>query len=178
MHYRMLFGFYGGMALLACCVGYAFGVFDNSPSWLGTPGARDCGLGVVFALFAAFLMLLLSKRAAFMENLYVELSQALPPRDWRWNATAGVLSGFAEEFAFRGVALDLIGPVWSSMLFGLLHIGWKRSMWFWPLYAGGIGWVLAEVTLMTGTLWPASIFHAVYNGVLLQKMGSELSDRE
>ena len=111
MHYRMLFGFYGGMALLACCVGYAFGVFDDSPSWLGTPGARDCGLGVVFALFAAFLMLLLSKRVAFMENLYVELSQALPPRDWRWNATAGILSGFAEEFAFRGVALDLIGPV-------------------------------------------------------------------
>ena len=88
-------------------------------------------------------MLLLSKRAAFMENLYVELSQALPPRDWRWNATAGVLSGFAEEFAFRGVALDLIGPVWSSMLFGLLH--WLEA--FDVVLAtlrGGIGWVLAR----------------------------------
>ena len=178
MHYRMLFGFYGGMALIAYLVGYVFGVFEAWPSWLRVPEARDCGLGVIVALLAAYLMLLLSKQIAFMENLYVELSQALPPRDWRWNATAGILSGFAEEFAFRGVALDLIGPVWSSMLFGLLHIGWKRSMWFWPLYAGGIGWVLAEVTLMTGTLWPASIFHAVYNAVLLQKMGSELSDRE
>ena len=178
MHYRMLFGFYGGMALIACLVGYVFGVFESWPSWLRVPEVRDCGLGVVVALLAAYLMLLLSKRVAFLENLYVELSHALPPRDWRWYATAGILSGFAEEFAFRGVALDLLGPLWSSILFGLLHIGWKRSMWFWPLYAGGIGWVLAEVTLATGTLWPASIFHAVYNAVLLQKMGSELSDRE
>ena len=69
VHYRMLFGFYGGMALLAYFVGYAFGVFDDSPSWLGTPGARDCGLGVMIALFAAFLMLLLSKRVAYGKSL-------------------------------------------------------------------------------------------------------------
>ena len=93
----------------------------------------------------------------------MELSQALPPRDWRWNATAGILSGFAEEFAFRGVALDLIGPVWSSMLFGLLHIGWKRSMWFWPLCGGdrlGVGrgdpydgYALAGVDISRGLQW-------------------------
>ena len=146
MHYRMLFGFYGGMALLAYFVGYAFGVFDDSPSWLGTPGARDCGLGVMIALFAAFLMLLLSKRVAFMENRYVELSQALPPRDWRWNATAGILSGFAEEFAFRGVASissGQCGPPYSSA-----PAHWLEAFdVVWPLYAGGIGWVLAEVTL-------------------------------
>ena len=52
MHYRMLFGFYGGMALIAYLVGYAFGVFDNSPSWLGVPEARDCGLGVIVCAFS------------------------------------------------------------------------------------------------------------------------------
>ena len=68
---------HGGMALLAYFVGYAFGVFDDSPSWLGTPGARDCGFGVMIALFAAFLMLLLSKRS-LLWKIFVELSQALP----------------------------------------------------------------------------------------------------
>ena len=92
---------HGGMALLASLVGYAMDVFDEMPLWLGMPEPRDCFIGAMLALFGALVMLLLSKRISFMQNLYTELSQALPERDWRWNATAGVLSGVAEEFAFR-----------------------------------------------------------------------------
>ena len=62
------------------------------------------------------------KVAALYELFYRELSQALPTRDWKWNISTGLASGFVEEFAFRGVGLAfsrslLVFPsVWITSL--------------------------------------------------------------
>ncbi len=170
MNYRILVFFYSGMALVAIVIGILGNCFTEFPDWLAKPSMTHCLLATAAALLAAWMMQKLSIAVEFLRVLFEELSQALPQRNWTWNALAGILSGVVEEFAFRGVALVLLGPIWSSVGFGLLHIGWKKTMWFWPLYAGLIGYVFAQVTLFTGTLWPAAIAHAVYNFVLLQAM--------
>ena len=178
MHYRLLIGFYGGMFIVSLGLGYAFELFDALPSWI-TGWSNEASLwALIVASFSAALMLWLSGKVAALYELYRELSQALPTRDWKWNLTAGLASGFVEEFAFRGVALALVGPFWSSIVFGLLHLGWKRSMWLWPIYAALIGWALAYVTEQTGSIWAAVIFHAVYNAILLQTMDRVLGNRK
>ena len=178
MHYRLLIGFYGGMFGLSLGLGYGLGLFDTLPSWI-TGWSTWASLGALMvALFSAALMLWLSGKVAALYELCHELSHALPARDWKWNLSAGLASGFVEEFAFRGVGLALIGPFWSSIIFGMLHLGWKRSMWLWPFYAALIGWALACLTEFTGNIWPAVIFHAVYNAILLQTMDRVLGNRK
>lgn len=164
------------MLLVAAALGYGFDLFAKPVLWLQIPSVLECTGAAFAALLAAIAMLILSRNVRFLKNLYTELQSALPDRDWRWNTTAGLASGFAEEFAFRGVGLALLGPHWSSLLFGAMHLGWNRSMWFWPIYAALIGWALAYLTLSTGTIWAAVVFHAVYNAVLLQAMGRASSD--
>ena len=173
MDYRILVIFYGGMALVATVIGIFGGCFEAYPQWLKEPSILHCLSALFASWIVALLMLGLSHRVGFLRVLFDELSQALPERSGTWNALAGLLSGLAEEFAFRGVALTLVGPFWSSLGFGLLHIGWKKTMWFWPLYAGLIGFIFAEITLLTGTLWPAVIAHGFYNFVLLQAMNHD-----
>ena len=166
------------MLLISLGLGFGFDLFATTPSWLSSFDTQASLLAFLVALSGAILMLWLSDKVSFLRDLYDELSGALPERDFKWNVSAGIASGFAEEFAFRGVVLALVGPYWSSLLFGLLHIGWKRSMWVWPIYAALIGWALAYFTQLTGSIWTAVVFHAVYNTVLLQAMGTGLGDRK
>ena len=159
------------MLLVALGLGYGFGLFEDVPRWLISLDIQASVFALLIAVFGALLILWLADKFTFLRELFRELSEALPERDFKWNLSAGLVSGFVEEFAFRGVLLMLLGPHWSSVLFGALHIGWKRSMWSWPIYAALIGWVLAYLTEMTGSLWPAVVFHAAYNTILLQAMG-------
>lgn len=76
-----------------------------------------------------------------------------------------VLPGFCEEFAHRGMLLKgyySLGfkraIIYSSILFGLMHL--NVSQFF---YATVIGLVLASITLLTGSIFPAMIIHFINN---------------
>ena len=96
------------------------------------------------------------------------------------NGSAMLLTGFAEEVAFRGLILaSLASPVRphprravveSSLLFAAVHAAsvLHRPMadaLFQVAYAFSFGLSFAAVRLRTGTIWPAIAIHGLYDVV-------------
>ena len=103
------------MLLVALGLGYGFGLFEDVPRWLISLDIQASVFALLIAVFGALLILWLADKFTFLRELFRELSEALPERDFKWNLSAGLVSGFVEEFAFRGVLLMLLGPHWSSV---------------------------------------------------------------
>ncbi len=82
--------------------------------------------------------------------------------------TLAVSPGVMEELAFRGVFFGLLrrcgstrsAVVVSAAFFALIHLSIFR---FAPTFL--IGVLIAIVVLRSGSIFPAMLFHAVYNGV-------------
>ncbi|SNY71650.1 CPBP family intramembrane glutamic endopeptidase [Paractinoplanes atraurantiacus] len=75
-----------------------------------------------------------------------------------------------EEIAFRGVLLELIGPYWSSLLFGLWHLRPFKAV----LFTAAAGLVLAWGADTTGSLLVPVAWHWAANGLgvlFFQKRG-------
>jgi len=72
-------------------------------------------------------------------------------------------SALGEELLFRGAMLDAWGITGSSIVFALLHIPPRASLWPWTLSAFVLGLLLAGVTLTTGNLSAAVFAHFVIN---------------
>jgi uncharacterized protein len=84
-------------------------------------------------------------------------------------ALAFLALGFAEEFTFRGYALQTLGEgigfwpaaIVTSFLFGLVHLIFKPDEgWIDPLSVGLYGLFWCLTLRRTGTLWFAIGFHA------------------
>ena len=95
-------------------------------------------------------------------------------------AFLSLAAGVGEEVAFRGFAVPalalLTGSSWeaaliSSIAFGLLH-GYQG--WLGVARTGVMGLVLAGVFLVSGTLWPAVVAHALLNLVAGLILGDTL----
>ncbi len=74
----------------------------------------------------------------------------------------GVLPGISEELLFRGVALTTLGPVLSSLIFGLLHFS-GRDSWPYTVWATLWGFVMAMVMMYTGNLLIPVTAHIINN---------------
>ena len=72
-------------------------------------------------------------------------------------------SGLGEEVLFRGAMLDATGIWVSSIVFALLHIPPRLSLWPWTLSSLVLGLVLAGLTVATGNLGAAVAAHFVIN---------------
>ena len=72
-------------------------------------------------------------------------------------------SALGEEILFRGAMLDAWGLWVSSLVFALLHIPPKRSLWPWTVSALLLGLGFGVVTLATGNLGAAVAAHFVIN---------------
>lgn len=86
-----------------------------------------------------------------------------------------ISAGVGEEVAFRGFAVPalslVIGSDWggallSSVAFGLLH-GYQG--WIGVFRTGMMGFLLAATLLLSGSLWPAILAHALLD--LISGMG-------
>ena len=74
-----------------------------------------------------------------------------------------VLSSFSEELLFRGVLLQLVGINLSSLIFGLLHYGGKRDFVLWGIMGWVMGYLLAGIFLLTGSLLAPILAHFTIN---------------
>ena len=74
-----------------------------------------------------------------------------------------VLSSFSEELLFRGVLLQVIGIHASSFIFGLLHYGGKRDFVLWGLMGWAMGYLLAGIFFLTGSLLAPILAHFTIN---------------
>ncbi len=73
-----------------------------------------------------------------------------------------VMSGFCEEFFFRGILTPEMGILVSSVIFGLLHTSSKKT-WFLGVWTGLIGASLAMVYQITGNLFIPMVAHGFNN---------------
>jgi membrane protease YdiL (CAAX protease family) len=82
-------------------------------------------------------------------------------------ALLSISAGIGEEVAFRGFAFPALtlvmgsdwgGAILSSVAFGLLH-GYQG--WIGVIRTGMMGFLLATTLLLSGSLWPAILAHAI-----------------
>ncbi len=81
-----------------------------------------------------------------------------------------LIPAVCEELAFRGMVLGsfvareryLLGVVTSALIFAAAHVFAVQQ-----IMALALGLVLGAMVVSTGSLWPAMVFHAVYNGGML-----------
>ena len=83
---------------------------------------------------------------------------------------AVILAPMGEETLFRGVLYRALagrlgagaGIIMSALIFGAMHLDLYRLL---PLAVGGAG--LAFMVRRSGSLWPAVVAHATWNGLML-----------
>lgn len=107
------------------------------------------------------------------QQMLQEMGESILPPGmalWELLLLVSVLPGICEEIAFRGVFLHALRrkfhPVVLCLVvggvFGLFHISLIRLL---PTAALGV--LLAAVTLITGSLFPAMLWHALNNGMAI-----------
>ena len=114
------------------------------------------------------------------KKLWLGATASLPPLDCACWVVSMIGVGFVEELIFRGFlfrALDEEGRtkaiVISSITFGLGHIvnlfntsGQGLLLTLGQIvFAVSVGFMLVEVMLKSGSMWPAIIFHMVNNAL-------------
>lgn len=164
-----------GIILYGLLIGVSVAIGRAYPRPLRAVGFRRFRLRWVWISFAVVVATLIVARA-LEPVLHGGEEQGLAPETWQpehaaafaLNSAVVILLGpFAEELFFRGLgvrALMAFGAVASilvtGIVFGLVH-GILGALP--PLALFGIG--LAWVRLRSGSLWPAYIAHATYNGL-------------
>jgi len=130
----------------------------------GAPASLFVGVGV-FKLASLFVPV--------PPKMLESFGQALLPSNipaWQAVALLSILPGIFEEITFRGALLyGLRGRLHPAgvalvvgLVFGLFHVALFRLA---PTAALGV--MLAAVTMMTGSIFPAMLWHAVNNGLAL-----------
>ncbi len=145
----------------------ASGVFVKPPGAFRVASleALALGLGAAVALTAGTIWFsqVVSRRTAWGRRLRAEFGAVLGGLHSRHMLWLALLSGFGEEVLFRGVLQPRLGLLVATLLFGLLHFPFRRSLWPWTLFALAMGAVLGDLTAWSGTLWPAILLHFLVN---------------
>ena len=136
---------------------------------IGVPGGMLTALGL-FQVANLFLPVPAKVMESFGENV-------LPPGVpfWQLLVFLSVLPGIFEEIAFRGLLLHGLRrrlrpaalALVVGLVFGLFHVALFR---FVPTACLGV--MLAAVTLLTGSIYPAMLWHALSNaaGILAYRL--------
>jgi membrane protease YdiL (CAAX protease family) len=137
----------------------------GSPEW-GVVGGWTLGL-TLGALLLLWIFLAIRRAAGLQESL---LLVELLPKAGKEKGVFVLLSlaaGVGEELAYRGFLVPtltlLMGWAWgaallSSALFGLLH---AYQGWLGIFRTAALGFAFAGSLIVTGSLWPAILAHAI-----------------
>ena len=80
-------------------------------------------------------------------------------------------AGFAEEFLFRVVCVDLLGPIVAAILFTAAHFSyWKQPILLADVFV--VGLLLGFFYVFTQSLLLCAIAHFVYNMAIVRLVGS------
>ncbi len=125
------------------------------------------GAAGAFVLLSAnyFALSVLSKYIDFFGRLkiiYGELSVIAANIDMPSALYLAIISGFTEEFFFRGLLQQEYGIILASVLFGLFHIANAKTL-VYGIYAGAVGFFLGWLFIFTGNLLVPVLVHILNN---------------
>jgi membrane protease YdiL (CAAX protease family) len=169
--------FYAVLLFLALAWIYLQGRLNWNLFFPSTP--QEFTLGVLFgigiALFIIVLSLFSSRNFGWGQLLEKEFRKVLVPLAPREIVLLAGVSGFVEEFFFRGTLQPVIGIVFTSILFGVVHFVPKKVFIPWSLYATFAGFVLGSLYEITKGLVPSIIAHVLVNLVLIFSLNRQQS---
>jgi len=102
-----------------------------------------------------------------VERASGELAGLLGPLTTREALWLAVFSGVGEELLFRGALWPHLGLMGTTLLFGLVHVLPRRSLWWYPLFAAGAGLLLGILRDASGSVFPPMLAHITVNGLNL-----------
>lgn len=120
-------------------------------------------VGALFGLIVVQVFRALQTRWAWLPELHREFRSIFGQPSMRELLVLAAASSLAEEVLFRGAMLDAWGFWASSVVFALLHIPPKRTLWPWTVSSLVLGMALAGLVLLTGNLGAAVAAHFVIN---------------
>ena len=125
------------------------------------------GLHLVATLLIVLAAHLLTRFAVALWPLFADNCRDLLA--WLGPVTRGqilvlaLVSGVGEELFFRGWLLNEAGWMFSSLLFGAVHIPPNRKWFYWPAFAFGMGLILGGLCIWSGSILYAVILHVGIN---------------
>ena len=153
------------------------------PVWVGPMAAISPNpiwvTVVVMSAVSVFLIVL----GSLLEASFPQLSDALDetvslmaPRSRAGLVGVALITAVSEELLFRGALIPWLGPLVTSILFGLCHAGSGRGAW--ALWAGIAGYAYAIMTLASSSILPAILCHFTSNLYGLLRVQARLARRE
>ena len=133
--------------------------------WLGVLGGVPAGYLTAVGIFA-----LANRIFPVPEEMLESFQRALVPQGvplWQMLLFIAILPGIFEEIAFRGLLLHGLRRrfhpatlcVVVALIFGLFHTSLFRI-----IPTAFLGLILTAVTLLTGSIYPAMVWHGLNNG--------------
>ncbi len=135
----------------------------NSRLWAPAALPRDAAIGLAAGAALVALSLLFGRLFGWARRLEAEFGWILgAQRSWEI-AWVALLSGFAEEYLFRGALQEKFGLWVAAAVFAAVHWPVNRSFLPWPFIAAAAGLAFGGLRLWTGTLWAPALAHAAVN---------------
>ncbi len=125
-------------------------------------------LGVLVAALTIASTRALTARTRWARDLRTEFRAVLSGASLSDIVVLSLASGTAEELFFRGALLPWIGVTFSSLAFGLVHIGPTRRYLPWTAWAIVMGFLLGLLSWATGSIVGPIVAHVAINAVNLR----------
>ena len=123
----------------------------------------DILIGSITGGLVVQLSRLLSKVTTWANKLNQEFSVYFTEFSSLYLSSLAVMSALAEEVIFRGWLQNYLGLVWTSIIFGLLHIPPQRSHWPWTLSALIMGFAFGALYEWRASVTAPFIAHFTIN---------------
>lgn len=167
------FIFYFLLACVSLGVPYLFG--KGEEIIILFKGKKPVVIQFVVGFLIGFGLVLISRIATKIfpvaKELELKLAVMLGPLNIWEAGTLALLSGFSEELFFRITLYFFLGPVLSTIIFGLCHIGPGKAFRFWTISALFAGSLFALLVWLGYGFISVFIAHAVTNMFNLYKLG-------
>lgn len=129
------------------------------PSLLGLTGGAFL---VVFYVFLSQIFVHLFEWARQLEKI---LSHLLTPLSYFQILVISSLSGFVEEWFFRGVLYPHFGIIMSSLIFAACHLLPAPKLWIWSVWTFFAGIIFCLILKVSDSLWLCALIHSAINAV-------------
>jgi membrane protease YdiL (CAAX protease family) len=145
--------------------GICLGLFVDVQGW-----PVDLALGIATAAVIVGAWELVRRRAPLARALEERLALLIGNLRPDEAVAIALVSGFSEEFFFRGAVQGSLGWPLATVLFALMHTGPGRALRFWTVYAGVAGLLFAGLMEWRQNLLAAIVAHALINAIGLWRL--------
>jgi membrane protease YdiL (CAAX protease family) len=140
--------------------------------WLGAPRTASwllsLGFGGLLGTATIAATPIVVRRAPWARALHFALRPAVHGAGEASLLAVAVASAAGEELLFRGLLVQVVGVVASSVVFGALHQVRGTARWGWMAWATAMGLLFGALFAATGSLVGPLVAHAGINHVNLR----------